>query len=340
MNNKNQRDEFTPLVVDDGNTTEEEGATTMMTTIITTIRRSPKALLLLGLAATAAVSNTAWNQYQTPPPPLAQLNKSVTGSGKPIVTVVNNCPNTQVLYNGPATGGQQTACTGSKCSEFAAAGGAAFYIGRYGWGTQAELTVFDGGAWVDISRIEGFNHGVSIKDKAGVSPVNLVCNGVNCKDAYWLCDTAHGNLLFSPNTKLYANEIVVTFCPQGEADTDYFRSTNKCDGAVQNTQADTTKGSYRCWGEFKPITTCESGGGGGGGGTCEDFCHGDWGNRNEGRHCAPGNMASRCGGCDYCESACTPKGGDVYYHPGWEGKLGCCAGLHENNEGGAIRCQR
>jgi len=38
--------------------------------------------------------------------------------------------------------------------------------------------------------------------------------------------------------------------------------------------------------------------------------------------------------------SCTPEGGDVYYHPGREGKLGCCTGLHENNEGGPIRCRR
>mmetsp|Transcript_28067 Transcript_28067/g.30255 ORF Transcript_28067/g.30255 Transcript_28067/m.30255 type:complete len:132 (-) Transcript_28067:64-459(-) len=79
MNSKNQRDESTPLVVDHGNTTEEEGMKMSMITMATTIRRSPKALLLLGLAATAAVSNTAWNQYQTLP--LVQLNSESGGGG-------------------------------------------------------------------------------------------------------------------------------------------------------------------------------------------------------------------------------------------------------------------
>ena len=47
-------------------------------------------LLILRLVATsAAVLNSAWNYYQTPPPLRAQLNKSETGSGFPVVTLLS-----------------------------------------------------------------------------------------------------------------------------------------------------------------------------------------------------------------------------------------------------------
>jgi len=338
MNGKNQRDESTPLVVDHGNTTEEEGTKMSMITMATTIRRSPKALLLLGLAATAAVSNTAWNQYQTSPP-LAQLNKSETGSGPTIVTMVNNCPNTQVLYSKI---GDSIKCEPSECGKLVTDGANAFYLGEKpfnkfrnnnnGAATTIEFTpVSDGVVDVDISKIKGFNYGVSIKDKAGAW--SLVCNGVNCKDAYWLCDDAQGNNLFSPNAMFSSKEVIVTWCPQGEADTDYFHSTNSCNGEVQNAQAADTKGPYICqfmdWYKIeekggtcvngpvvngkckwknKPVYTCESGGG---------------------------------GDTPTPSSSCTPRGGDAWYHPGAPGhfQLACCAGLHEVNENSKIICR-
>jgi len=115
-----------------------------------------------------------------------------------------------------------------------------------------------------------------------------------------------------------------------------------------NPQSDPWPGVGFLFGCHKPrqkitidLTCGESGGGGGGGGgNCASWCHGDWVNRNAGRHCDPVDMGDKCGGCDYCESACTPEGGDVFFHSGPEGKLACCAGLHENNEGGPIRCRQ
>jgi len=39
-------------------------------------------------------------------------------------------------------------------------------------------------------------------------------------------------------------------------------------------------------------------------------------------------------------SSCTPKGGDMFWHPGQPaGKLACCVGLHEVNENGPLRCR-
>merc|ERR1712088_637849 len=36
-------------------------------------------------------------------------------------------------------------------------------------------------------------------------------------------------------------------------------------------------------------------------GACESWCESDFtGGNNQGRHCAPGDMANLCGGCSFC----------------------------------------
>merc|ERR1719394_2251932 len=42
-------------------------------------------------------------------------------------------------------------------------------------------------------------------------------------------------------------------------------------------------------------------------GECKSWCEADYnGNNNQGRHCAPGNMAYLCGGCSFCGTSSPP----------------------------------
>ncbi|CAE7314272.1 unnamed protein product [Symbiodinium natans] len=193
-----------------------------------------------------------------------------TGGGLPVVTVVNNCPNTDVVYSinqGPAA-----SCNPSDCGSLVKADTSnAFWIGfkpfnkftnnNYGAATIAEVTPHsDGTADIDISRVEGFNYGVSMKDKGG--DWSVVCNDVNCKDAYWLCDSSYGNKLFPATGKFASKEIVITFCPKKEADTDNFQNVNQC-ATVEREQATTTGPPYICqfneWYDMTNGGTCVTG---------------------------------------------------------------------------------
>jgi len=184
---------------------------------------------------------------------------------------VNNCPNTEVIYS--IKGGDATPCNPSDCGSLTKVDTSnSFYVGfkpfhkysnnNYGAATLAEVTPHsDGTADIDISRVEGFNYGVSMKDKDGAW--SLVCNDVNCNDAYWLCDNSIGNKLFPATSKFSAKEIIITFCPANEADTDVFKAVNKC-GKVERAQPTTQGPPYICqWNDWYDISknggTCVTG---------------------------------------------------------------------------------
>mmetsp|Transcript_41954 Transcript_41954/g.134875 ORF Transcript_41954/g.134875 Transcript_41954/m.134875 type:complete len:233 (-) Transcript_41954:219-917(-) len=202
---------------------------------------------------------------------LAANALSVESGGVPVVTVVNNCPNTEVIYS--IKGGDATPCNPSDCGSLTQVDTSnSFYVGfkpfhkysnnNYGAATLAEVTPHsDGTADIDISRVEGFNYGVSMKDKDGAW--SLVCNDVNCNDAYWLCDNSIGNKLFPATSKFSAKEIIITFCPANEADTDVFKAVNKC-GKVERAQPTTQGPPYICqWNDWYDISknggTCVTG---------------------------------------------------------------------------------
>jgi len=318
----------------------------------------------------------------------ATADVSITG-GIPVVTVVNNCGgNTQVVYTGRSTSGVATACDGLQCSDLVARTGndnGAFFLGykpfniysnnNFGGATIAEFMPHADGFDIDISRVQGFNYGVSMKDKKP-DGWRLTCNDVNCNDAYWLCDDADGNPMFSPTTRFATREeMIITFCPQGEANTDYFHTTNRCNGVVQHKQAATTQGPYWCkvanpkvWqdlggtcvfgdvyggmchagmSQINTVDQCEQGGGGGDTPTPSSSCTPQGADmyyhpgQPDGKlPCCQGLREVRENNQFRCRSSCTPQGADMYYHPGQpDGKLPCCQGLHEVRENNQFRCK-
>jgi len=179
-------------------------------------------------------------------------------SASPKVTVKNNCGNdTTVIFAANAVDCQSTgSCRELVENALSSNQNAALYVApypfdkysnnNYGAATLAELApASNGDVWVDISRVSGFNHGVTIKSDAEVW--RLTCNGVNCKDAYWLCDNSEGNQLFSPNSE-FEGALTITFCPIDEDDTNYFEKANKCNGKNPRQQPEATNAPYICQG--------------------------------------------------------------------------------------------
>ena len=137
-------------------------------------------------------------------------------------------------------------------------GGTSFnpYVNNnFGGATLAELDVTSG--FIDISRVKGFNVGVQIK----VGAVKLTCMDVNCPDAYFLCDNAVGNPMFSPNTNTgFSGGVTVTFCPDPatETNSNIFASDNHC-GFVSNKVKDPKAGTaYVCTDWGGPVPTGNS----------------------------------------------------------------------------------
>ena len=208
---------------------------------------------------------------QTEPSQSLNLHTAVS----PKVTVKNNCgDDTTVVFGGA----QIESCTDEDCGTRAESAlndgqNVQLYIGpspfdkfsnnNFGAATLAELKMDgDDGVWADISRVSGFNKGVTIEDDA--KAWRLTCNGVNCNDAYWLCDNGEGNKLFSPNAKFATTALTITFCPDGDDDTDYFASSNKCgDKANPRAQDAQTSAPYICqWNDHLDISssgTCVTG---------------------------------------------------------------------------------
>ncbi|KAL7544931.1 hypothetical protein ACHAWF_008296 [Thalassiosira exigua] len=177
-------------------------------------------------------------------------------SSSPKVTVKNNCGSdfTVVVGGSPARACNDEDCSAQATQAMSNGQNIQLSIGpnpfdiwsnnNFGAATLAELMVMDGGVWADISRVSGFNKGVTIKDDAG--GWRLTCNDVNCNDAYWLCDNAFGNPLFSPNDQFATTALTITFCPNGEENTNYFESANKCGDLNPRRQAASTSAPYIC----------------------------------------------------------------------------------------------
>jgi len=162
-----------------------------------------------------------------------------TSASTPRFTVRNNCgAGTTIIFAATTEDCQSAGNCGQLAEDrFRSGQNVAFYVApapfnkwannNYGAATLAELAPGgDGNVWIDISRVSGFNYGVTIKDDAGAW--RLTCNDVNCNDAYWLCENSFGNRLFSPNDQFRTTALTVTFCPTGEADTDHFAQVNQC----------------------------------------------------------------------------------------------------------------
>jgi len=179
------------------------------------------------------------------------------------IQVVNNCGSDSVVVCSVG-GGEAQECTPTVIQQatgninFSVTGGTSFnkYVNNnFGGATLAEID--PSSEFINLSKIKGFNAGVQIKGE-GSDPWKLTCLDVNCPDAYFLCDNAEGNPMFSPNSNKFPfqDKVVVTFCPDPNTETNsnHFASDNHC-GFVSNKVHNPTAGTaYVCtdWGGAVP----------------------------------------------------------------------------------------
>jgi hypothetical protein len=149
------------------------------------------------------------------------------------LTIYNNCGDDTAVFSGARSHQVSEACTdGRYCTEYAHTN-PAFWVAtkghqdqNFGARTLVEFNFIDPHSiWWDISLVKGFNYGVQVvaktrDGKPGGPHPETTCTNVNCKDAYWICDTAWNNL-FSPVYNTYGTDIMfdITFCPMNVTDT-------------------------------------------------------------------------------------------------------------------------
>lgn len=150
------------------------------------------------------------------------------------LTIHNHCGDEYAVYHGAQSLPVPDHClNGAYCTDFSHTN-PAFWIARKGFSslnfgarTLVEFNFMDKyTVWWDISLVKGFNVGARIVAKlhnghpASIHP-ETICTHVNCKDAYWVCDTAWNNL-FHPVYNTFGSEGVfeVTFCPKNVTDTE------------------------------------------------------------------------------------------------------------------------
>jgi hypothetical protein len=172
-----------------------------------------------------------------PSPLVSSTSRSITSRS---LTIYNNCGNDTAVYYGARSLEVPSHCMyGEYCTDFSHTN-PAFWIARKGYPTLnfgartlVEFNFMDPySIWWDISLVKGFNYGVQIiaKEKDGrpasVHP-ETTCTNVNCKDAYWVCDTAWNNL-FHPVYNTFGSEGIfdITFCPNA-TDTEPIHKHNR-----------------------------------------------------------------------------------------------------------------
>jgi hypothetical protein len=171
------------------------------------------------------------------------------GGGGPIgrgVTIINKCSGYTVYYNGnPVRAG----CLGGNyCNDYNG-NNPALYVARPGENglighTLVELNIPNNAAvWYDISKITGFNVGAKIEYTVnGAAAHTIVCNDVNCADAYWLCDIAVQNKFNPVYTSPPNGGFRVTFCPnEGNSN-----PGNPSPLGVQRRQPNINAGPFTC----------------------------------------------------------------------------------------------
>jgi len=171
------------------------------------------------------------------------------GGGGPIsngVTIINNCAGYTVYRSGQPV---RAGCLGGNyCNDFQGSN-PAFYVKKpddnffLGY-TFVELNIPSGQAvWYDISKITGFNFGAKIEYSVnGDAGHTVVCNDVNCPDAYWLCDIAVTNKFNPVYTHPPGGGFRVTFCPnEGNS-----QPTNPSPLGVQRRQSNPGAGPFTC----------------------------------------------------------------------------------------------
>ena len=147
-------------------------------------------------------------------------------SNKPVTsTIFNKCSSDYIVYyNGKAV--DDKCLNGNYCSDYYGTN-PAFYVKKISDDTQLGFTLVelnipigDRASYVDISRVTGFNVGASIKysyptndNSTVVDNYSIVCNDVNCRNGYFLCDLAVSNR-FSPVYRYPpGGSFDITFCP-------------------------------------------------------------------------------------------------------------------------------
>lgn len=147
-------------------------------------------------------------------------------SNKPVtLTIFNKCSSDYIVYyNGKAVNDQ--CLNGNYCSDYYGTN-PAFYVKKLTDESQLGFTlvelnlpVGDRASYVDISRVTGFNVGASIKylyptndNSKVVDKYSIVCNDVNCEDAYQLCQVSE-NPAYNPVYRYPPGGYFdITFCP-------------------------------------------------------------------------------------------------------------------------------
>lgn len=142
------------------------------------------------------------------------------------LTIFNNCGSEyKVYYNGKLVGAE--CLQGQYCATYSGKN-PAFYVKKETDNIQLGFTLvelnlpFNRDVWYDISRVTGFNVGAKI-DYTYSRPTNdtvidvvghsVICNNVNCNDAYFLCDIAEANKFNPVYKNPYGGAFAITFCP-------------------------------------------------------------------------------------------------------------------------------
>jgi len=280
-----------------------------------TIRRhfGLKKLAVIAVASTCGATGLiSYNWKSASAPPEANLLRSFTNGSSDDglcagIRFVNNCGLDTFLHvTGP---GMPSHIINPGCVTYLGPGFRAIVGGKDKNANASGNTLFEGSwngpghrMYVNLSAMSGFNVPVKMEGNGRSEEISSAASCGGERSGVFPCNYGQNCGAKGPNY----NPSHCVNCNE-----------HCCDHIPNDPVGNSDCGTF-VWDPVQyptTVTFCQSGTGGGGGsggggdtptpsgGPCEDFCHIDWGNRNAGRHCAPGDMADKCGGCDYCSSA-------------------------------------